>query len=120
MKVLLDSCVWGNPKSVIAPVVTKLSGWEIGRSIRATNKFSRMPQPTVACLSRSTRTSESLPSSAVCRTPESFEWLDLRHATQGPACVAALARYGEELQAGALVTVEQARIRIRPADRRSG
>jgi len=34
--------------------------------------------------------------------------------------VAALARYGEELQAGALVAVKQARIRIRPADRRSG
>ena len=62
MKVLLDSCMWGNAKSVIAA-----GGHEVE-----------------------------------------------------PACVAALARYGEELQAGALVTVEQARIRIRPADRRSG
>ncbi|MDP1859582.1 MAG: hypothetical protein Q8K82_12980 [Gemmatimonadaceae bacterium] len=40
--------------------------------------------------------------------------------TQGPVCAAARARYREELQAGALVTVEQARIRIHPADRRSG
>ena len=33
---------------------------------------------------------------------------------QGPACVAALARYGAELTAGALVTVERTRTRVRP------
>ena len=32
---------------------------------------------------------------------------------QGPACAAALARYGHELAAGALVTVERNRVRIR-------
>ena len=32
----------------------------------------------------------------------------------GPACVAALARYEGELAAGALVTVERTRVRVRP------
>lgn len=35
---------------------------------------------------------------------------------QGPACVAALAHYGAELTAGALVTVERSRTRIRHRD----
>lgn len=33
---------------------------------------------------------------------------------QGPTCVAALDRYGAELAAGALVTVEPGRVRVRP------
>jgi predicted nuclease of predicted toxin-antitoxin system len=35
---------------------------------------------------------------------------------QGPAAVAALARYGADLARGAIVTVEPGRVRIRPAD----
>ena len=34
----------------------------------------------------------------------------------GPACVAAMARHGEELARGAIVTVEPGRVRFRPAD----
>ncbi len=34
---------------------------------------------------------------------------------QGPACAAALARYGADLAAGAIVTAEPGRVRVRPA-----
>ena len=43
-----------------------------------------------------------------------------RAQAQGPACVAALARYGAKVAAGALVTVEPTRVRIRPADPGTG
>jgi predicted nuclease of predicted toxin-antitoxin system len=33
---------------------------------------------------------------------------------QGPACVGVLRRYGAELAAGAIVTVERGRVRVRP------
>jgi len=39
---------------------------------------------------------------------------------QGPICVDILNRYGEELAAGAIVTVEPGRIRIRPAVKKDG
>lgn len=37
----------------------------------------------------------------------------LRAEQQGPVCVEALARYGEDLSTGAIVTVEPGRVRIR-------
>jgi predicted nuclease of predicted toxin-antitoxin system len=36
---------------------------------------------------------------------------------QGPMIVAALTRYADQLEAGAIVTVELGRVRVRPADR---
>jgi predicted nuclease of predicted toxin-antitoxin system len=40
----------------------------------------------------------------------------LRSVEHGRACVAVLERYGAELAAGALVTVEAGRVRIRPKE----
>jgi len=40
----------------------------------------------------------------------------LRAREQGAGCADALARYGKELSAGAIVTVEPLRIRVRPPE----
>lgn len=42
--------------------------------------------------------------------------VNLSARSQGRACAAVLRRYGEELDQGAIVTVEPQRIRIRPPD----
>ena len=68
MKVLLDSCIWGNPKSVIAA-----GGHEV-------------------------------------------EWVGDWSVDRGDEQILAQAAADRR----ALVTVEQARVRIRPADQRSG
>jgi predicted nuclease of predicted toxin-antitoxin system len=40
--------------------------------------------------------------------------VDLRSVEQGPFCHAALEKYAKELAAGAVVTVERHRVRVRP------
>lgn len=42
--------------------------------------------------------------------------VDQRARLQGAACLAALKRYGAALEAGAIVTVEPGRLRIRPPE----
>jgi predicted nuclease of predicted toxin-antitoxin system len=42
--------------------------------------------------------------------------VNLRAQDQGPVCVAALRRYGTELEQGAIVTAEDQRVRIRPPE----
>ena len=45
----------------------------------------------------------------------------LASTEQGAACIAVLHRHGDVLAAGGIVTVERARVRVRPADgERSG
>jgi predicted nuclease of predicted toxin-antitoxin system len=46
--------------------------------------------------------------------------VDCRAEDQGRAAAATLARYGEELSQGAIVTVEPGRVRVRPPDRDAG
>lgn len=45
--------------------------------------------------------------------------VDLAAAQQGPRCREVLDRYAEELAAGAIVTAEPTRTRVRPPERRS-
>ena len=120
MKVLLDSCMLGNPKSVIAAgghEVEWVGDWSVDpgdEQILAHAAADRSVLVTINKDFGELAVVRGVPHAGIIRV------VGFAAVTQGPVCVAALARYGEGLQAGALVTVEQARIRIRPADRRSG
>nr|MBC8361136.1 hypothetical protein [Candidatus Desulfatibia profunda] len=45
--------------------------------------------------------------------------VNLSARQQGPICLGVIAKYGDELQSGAIVTAEPGRLRIRPPDENS-
>jgi len=53
-------------------------------------------------------------------TPSNTRLVHLRAEEQGRAIVMTLARYGQELSQGAIVTVEAGRVRVRPPENNAG
>lgn len=115
MRVLLDSCVWSGAKAVIAAA---------GHEVEWVGDWPRDPGDDEILAHASTSGAvlvtidkdfgelavvRGVPHTGVIRV------VGFGARDQGPATVAALARYGLELAAGALVTVERTRVRIRPA-----
>ena len=116
MKVLVDACVWGG-----AAVVLTAAGHEV----EAVADWQRDPGDK-EILTRAFDTSQVVVTldkdfgelAVVRRLPHRgiVRLVGLSAERQGTAVVTVLAKYGAELSAGAIVTVEPGRVRVRPAD----
>ena len=117
MKVLLDGCVWSGAHERLR------AG---GHDVESTADWSHDPGDDEV-LARAFRNSQVLITldkdfgelAVVLQRPHVgiVRLVDLRAEDQGSAAIAALARYGQDLSQGAIVTVEPGRVRIRPPDR---
>ena len=115
MKVLLDACVWGGAVGALR---------DAGHDVEWAGEWPSDPgdEEVLRRAADSNRVLVTLDKDfgelAVVRgVPHAgiIRLVGFGAREQGPACAAALARYGEELSAGALVTVERHRVRIRSA-----
>jgi len=116
VKVLLDACVWGGAAGVLK---------DAGHDVEAVASWPADPGDE-AILARAFEGSQVVVTLdkdfgelAIVRTVPHHgivRLVALSAEAQGPAAVAALARYGADLARGAVVTVEPGRVRIRPAD----
>lgn len=114
MKLLLDTCVWG-------PAVDELrraghdaewvGTWEKDPGDRAILQHAHDHGQTVVTLDK-----DFGELAVLQRTPHSgiIRLVDLAPEEQAPCCLVALVRHGEDLQRGAIVTVDRKRVRFRP------
>lgn len=113
MRVLLDSCVWGGARSAIAAVghdVEWTGDWPADpgdEEILARAAAAGAVLVTIDKDFGELAIVRGLPHAGIIRV------VGLAAREQGPACVAVLERYASELAAGALVTVDRTRVRIR-------
>lgn len=113
MRILLDSCVWGGARAPLEAA---------GHEVEWVGEWPTDPGDEAILAAAHER------SAVLVTIDKDFGELavvrDRAHAgilrvvgfaarDQGPACVATLARYGGELAAGAMVTVERTRVRVR-------
>lgn len=114
MKLLLDSCVWGGARAEI-----ELAGHDVIWS----GDWSSDPgdDEILAHAHREGRILVTIDKdfgelAIVRRLPHSgiLRLVNLAARQQAPVCLRVLARYGDELTAGAIVTAGLTRIRIRP------
>ncbi|MGQ0715351.1 MAG: DUF5615 family PIN-like protein [Gemmatimonadaceae bacterium] len=116
MRVLLDSCVWSGAKTIIAEAgheVEWVGDWRVDpgdAEILARANATGAVLVTIDKDFGELAIVRGLPHAGIVRV------VGFGAREQGPVCIAALARYGGELAAGALVTVERTRVRIRPPD----
>ena len=117
MKVLLDGCVWGGARETLGAV---------GHDVESTADWPRDPgdDEVLAHAFQSSQVLITLDKdfgelAVVLQRPHVgiVRLVDLRAEDQGSAAIAVLARYGQDLSRGAIVTVEPGRVRIRPPDR---
>lgn len=116
MKVLLDGCVWGGAAGVLA---------HAGHEVESVADWSRDPGDQ-EILSRAFQASQVVVTidkdfgelAVVHRLPHKgiIRLVGLAAAQQGVITADVLAKYNEELSAGAIVTVEANRVRVRPAE----
>ena len=115
MKILLDACVWGGARKELE---------EVGHDVVWAGDWSEDPgDDAILALAHSenrilvTLDKDFGELAVVHRMPHCgiLRLVDLSARQQGTVCLQVLARYGKELQAGALITVEPGRLRIRPA-----
>lgn len=116
MKVLLDSCVWGGAKETIE---------KAGHSVIWSGALTRDPGDE-AILNMAYREERILVTldkdfgelAIVYNKPHCGIIRLVNHAArqQGPACVTVLRKYEQELENGAIITVEKTRVRIRQGD----
>jgi predicted nuclease of predicted toxin-antitoxin system len=116
MKVLLDTCVWGGTLTTLA---------NAGHDVIWTGDWEKDPGDTeiLAFAFRERRILITLDKdfgelAIVRRQPHSgiVRLVNLRAHEQGIVALNVLAKYGQELSEGAIVTADARRIRIRPAD----
>lgn len=116
MKVLLDGCVWGGARDAL-----RIAGHEV----ESTADWPRDPgdEEILAHAFENTQVLITLDKDfgeiAVVRQRPHHGFIrlvTLRAEDQGPAAVAVLTRYEQDLSAGAIVTVEPGRVRVRPSD----
>ena len=115
MKVLLDTCVWGGVRKFLS---------EAGHDVVWAADWPADPGDE-EILDRAHRESRVLVTLdkdfgelAVVRGHSHsgiVRLVALSTSQQAEACVAVLVRYGRELEAGAIVTAEIGRVRVRPA-----
>lgn len=114
MKVLLDSCVWGGVRKSLS---------DAGHDVVWAGDWSTDPGDE-EILDRAHQESRVLVTldkdfgelAIVRGRPHSglVRLVDLSTSEQARVSVAVLAKYGKELGAGAIITVESARVRVRP------
>jgi predicted nuclease of predicted toxin-antitoxin system len=114
MKVLLDTCVWGGTCQVIA---------DAGHDVIWTGEWQNDPGDSeiLAYAYQEGRILITLDKdfgelAIVFNQPHTgiLRLVNLPARQQGPICVQVLASHGELLQAGAIVTVDSRRLRVRP------
>lgn len=113
MKVLLDSCVWGKAVVVLAAEghdVDWAGNWEQDPGDEAILRAAHREGRVLVTLDKDfgqLAVAFGHPHSGIVRL------VGLSATDQGPASVQVLDRYGEELEAGAVVTVDVGRVRVR-------
>lgn len=115
MRVLLDTCVWGGVRGPLR---------ESGHDVKWAGDWSEDPGDA-EILARAHRESRVLVTLdkdfgelAIVHGQEHsgiVRLVALSTTQQAEMCVAALSKYGSDLEAGSIVTVESGRVRIRPA-----
>lgn len=116
MKILLDTCVWGGAKEPLAASghdVVWVGDWPKDPGDDEILRYALEHGQVLVTLDK------DFGELAIVRGHRHggiVRLVGLGAVRQGPACVDALARYGTELLAGAMVTVEPNRVRVRPAD----
>lgn len=114
MKVLLDTCVWGKAKEELsrAGYETEWAGdWDRDPGDEEILRLAHEQDRVLVTLDKDfgeLAVAFGRPHSGLVRL------VGMSAREQGPMCVDILSRYAEELAAGAIVTVEPGRIRIRP------
>lgn len=114
MKVLLDSCVWGGAREDLAAAgheVDWSGSWESDPGDEEILEHARVRGMVLITLDK------DFGELAVVRgTRHSgiVRLVNIRAREQGSMSVSVLEKYGTELSAGAIVTVEMSRVRIRP------
>jgi predicted nuclease of predicted toxin-antitoxin system len=115
VRVLLDTCVWGRAKEDLSRAGhdTEWTGdWDEDPGDEEILRLAHEQTRVLVTLDKDfgeLAVAFGRPHSGLVRL------VGMSAREQGPLCVDILDRYGEELAAGAIVTVEPGRIRIRPA-----
>ena len=117
MRVLLDTCVWGKAKGDLSRAghdAEWTGDWDEDPGDEEILRFAHEQTRVLVTLDKDfgeLAVAFGRPHSGLVRL------VGISAREQGPLCVDILDRYGEELIAGAIVTVEPGRIRIRPAEK---
>lgn len=117
MKVLLDSCVWGGAKVVIAAAghpVEWVGEWPADPGDEAILAYAASSRAVLITIDEDfgeLAVVRGLPHAGIVRI------VGFAAGDQGSVALATLGRYADELHAGGLVTVERTRTRVRPGDR---
>jgi predicted nuclease of predicted toxin-antitoxin system len=116
MKVLLDTCVWGGATQDLSQAghdVVWAGAWDRDPGDEEILSIALTQGRVLVTLDKDFGELTVLrgqPHSGIVRL------VDLPARRQGWVCLEVLDRYSRELQAGAIVTVEPGRVRVRPAD----
>lgn len=116
MKVLLDSCVWSRAKAELHAAghdVVWSGDWDRDPGDEEILKFAVSESRVVITLDKDFGELAMLRKRAHCGI---VRLVCVRATEQGRACIEVLEKYGQELAAGALVTVEPGRVRVRVTD----
>lgn len=114
MKVLLDSCVWGGVRKALSDAghdVIWAGDWPKDPGDQEILDRAHQERRVLVTLDKDfgeLAIVHGLPHSGMIRL------VDLSTSEQGRISIAVLAKYGRELEAGAIITVESARVRVRP------
>ena len=117
MKVLLDTCIWGGAKQVLETA---------GHDVIWSGDWPEDPgdEEILAQAHREGRVLVTLDKdfgelTVVYGQPHSgiLRLVNLAARQQGPFCARILESHGDELQAGAIITADAQKLRIRPPDR---
>ena len=120
MKVLLDTCVWGKAKDELSRAGhdTDWAGdWDRDPGDEEILRLAHEQGRVLVTLDKDfgeLAVAFGRPHSGLVRL------VGMSAREQGPMCVDILSRYAEELAAGAIVTVEPGRIRVRPSSEGQG
>lgn len=117
MKLLLDTCVWGGARKYLEDSghdVEWAGNWPEDPGDKEILQRAQGEGRILVTLDKDfgeMAIVEGMRHSGILRL------VDVPARQQGSVCTQIVERYGEELQSGAIVTVEPGRIRIRPPDK---
>ncbi len=119
MKILLDTCVWGGVKDVLTASGhdVEWTGEDEDPGDEAIIRRSHRDGRVLITLDKDfgeLAVFKAMPHAGIMRL------VDLGAKRQGPFALAALARYESELENGAILTVYENRVRLRPGPIESG
>lgn len=113
MKVLLDSCVWSRAKAELIAAghdVVWSGDWDRDPGDEEILRIAVSESRVLVTLDKDFGELTMLRKRPHCGI---VRLVCVRASDQGRACIEVLERYGRELTAGALVTVEPGRVRVR-------